>query len=187
MNSAYQPWTSLVTHFQDDFVCTTFPHTETKKQMEEIAAVQMYLNTVSKEEEDNDNTSRKDANNNKREVLSLFMRDQLDKVEAIKDLVDKVNDVKDSLGATESSGGVQEQGWRVFDDKIRSLQVGKSHHSVGLRVVGRALTVSVACASFPPTVGFVGGRLSFCKFTGVSPASEGLAHPLVVFSDRAKC
>lgn len=82
--------------------------------MEEMVALQTSINTISK-----DMTATEGG-----EVLALFMKDQLEKVEATKELVDRVNEFRDTIGAADGLEGVQEQGRRVIDEKVKIFQVG---------------------------------------------------------------
>lgn len=57
------------------------------------------------------------------EILAVFMKDQLQKVEATKKVIDRVNEFRDSIRSGDGLEGVQAQGKKAIDESIRNLQV----------------------------------------------------------------
>ena len=81
--------------------------------MEEMATLQNALVNASK---DMNGTSSGD-------LLALLVNQDLGKVEAAKELMDKFNEFRNIVGAADGIEGVQQQGKKAVDEKIKTFQV----------------------------------------------------------------
>ncbi|CAM9555140.1 unnamed protein product [Pylaiella littoralis] len=110
-----------------------------EEKMEEIVTLQSVLGdeTLKQMQLLSDITEGKVNATESGEMLALFLREQLEKVEATKELVDRVEDFRDSIGAVGiewdgNAGGlvglealqkrVQDRGRKAIDEKIAAFQ-----------------------------------------------------------------